>query len=167
LPSSDLPAVADLAVVDDGSATLGEVLNLLARRNLLFAVLRPPARGYRLTVDFSNPEWSRDSAADPSAFALRVRRALTDEERSLRLYGSEVVIGRLCGEGDRMRLHLLNYGGRAVENLRVKVRGRWSRAEGQAFGAGPQTLEERSLADDATEFTLTVPGAYAVVDLRR
>ena len=35
-PRLDLPAVADVAVVDDGSPPVGEVLNLMARRNLLF-----------------------------------------------------------------------------------------------------------------------------------
>src|SRR4029077_17911070 len=32
LPSVDLPAVSDFAVVDDASAITGEVMNLLARR---------------------------------------------------------------------------------------------------------------------------------------
>ena len=36
--AADLPPVADFAVVDDGSAVTGEVMNLLARRNLLFQV---------------------------------------------------------------------------------------------------------------------------------
>ena len=40
LPAVDLPPVADLAVVDDGSAITGEVMNLLARRNLLFQVVQ-------------------------------------------------------------------------------------------------------------------------------
>src|SRR5262249_56531339 len=42
LPPADLPAVSDLAIVDDGSAIAGEVMNLLARRNLLFDVVQAP-----------------------------------------------------------------------------------------------------------------------------
>src|SRR3989442_5805308 len=41
LPVVDLPTVSDVAIVDDGSAITGEVMNLLARRNLLFRVLQP------------------------------------------------------------------------------------------------------------------------------
>ena len=41
LPAVDLPAVSELTIVDDGSAITGEVMNLLARRNLLFRVLQP------------------------------------------------------------------------------------------------------------------------------
>ncbi len=35
----DLPPAADIAVVDDGSPPVGEILNLMARRNLLFEVV--------------------------------------------------------------------------------------------------------------------------------
>jgi hypothetical protein len=167
LPPSDLPGVADLAVVDDGSAVVGEVLNLLTRRNLLYAVLPAPAAGYRLTVQLGAPEWPRSEAADPSAFALKVRRALTDAERSLRLYGSEVVIGRLCGDATRARLHLLNYGGREVTALRVRVRGLWPQARAHVGGRPESRLEEHSALDGATEFTLSAMGAYAAVDLGR
>lgn len=171
LPPSDLPPVADLAVVDDGSALVGEVLNLLARRNLLYAVVPAPSARYRVTVDLSTPEWPRESAADPSGFALKVRRALTDEQRSLRLYGSEVVIGRLVDDTSRARLHLLNYGGRDVVSLRVRVRGLWPQAEAYVAGTGRVTLEDHAhggtSADGAAEFTLPAMGAYAVVDLHR
>ena len=34
--AADLPAIADLAVVEDGTAVTGEVMNSLTRRNLLF-----------------------------------------------------------------------------------------------------------------------------------
>ena len=44
------------------------------------------------------PSIRAQEAADPSAFALKIRRQLTDERRTLRVYGSEVVICRLTGE---------------------------------------------------------------------
>ena len=47
LPASDLPDVADFAVVDDGSAETGEVMNLLARRNLLFQPVAPRLAAFR------------------------------------------------------------------------------------------------------------------------
>ena len=43
LPSVDVPPVADFGVVDDGSAVTGEAINLMARRNLLFAIEKAPS----------------------------------------------------------------------------------------------------------------------------
>ncbi len=44
VPAADLPAVADIDLVDDGSPVASEVMNLLARRNLLFRVADPRVR---------------------------------------------------------------------------------------------------------------------------
>src|SRR5947207_15231856 len=87
---ASLPPVADFAVVDDGSATTGELLNLLVRRNLLFHIVPSEAAQYRLNVRLGSPEYPQAAGADPSALALKVRRALGDEARSLRIFGSEV-----------------------------------------------------------------------------
>src|SRR2546423_866076 len=83
-----------------------------ARRCLLFQVVKSPAAQFRINVAIGGREHPIAEAADPSAFALKIRNQLTDEQRSLRIYGSEVVIGRLTGDGKRIRLHLINYGGR-------------------------------------------------------
>jgi hypothetical protein len=165
LPKSDLPDVADVAVVDDGSATMGEALNLLVRRNLLFRIVPAPSAQYRVNVKLGTPEFPADAAADPSAFALKVRRQLTDEQRSLRIFGTEVVIGRLLGEGSRMRLHLLNYGGRETEGVRVRLRGSHPEGEVHVAGQGKVPLEELGIVDGATEFTVRRLGPYGVVDL--
>jgi hypothetical protein len=165
VPSVDLPAVADLAVVDDGSAITGEVMNLLARRNLLFQVVQAPSSQFRINVAVGSREYPREEAADPSAFALKIRRQLTDEQRSLRVYGSEVVIARLTGAAGRMRLHLINYGGRELEGLRVRVRGAYRGDEALVSGAGRLKLEDAVVADGATEFTLPRLTTYAVIDL--
>jgi hypothetical protein len=166
LPAADLPEIADLAVVDDGSPLVGEVMNLLVRRNLLFRAVRAPSPEFRINVRMGTPEYPRKEGADPSAFALRIRRQLTDEQRTLRVYGSEVVIGRLTGQTARARLHLLNYGGRELDGLRVRVRGAW--AEGEAFVAarGRVPLEDYLASEEATEFSLSGVPAYAVVELR-
>ena len=166
LPAVDLPSIADLAVVDDGSAVTGEVMNLLARRNLLFEVLQTPSPRFRVNIVIGSREYPAADAADPSAFALKIRRLLTDEQRSLRFYGSEVVIGRLTGDGQRVRLHVINYGGREIEGLRVRVRGAYATGDAYVAGSGRVPLADHVVADGATEFSLPRIGPYAVIDFK-
>jgi hypothetical protein len=165
LPPADLPAVSDLAIVDDGSAMTGEVMNLLARRNLLFQVVQAPSPRFPINIRIGTPEYPREEAADPSAFAQKIRRQLTDEQRALRVYGSEVVICRLTADAGRARLHLLNYGGREIEGLRIRVRGTYGDGEVHVVGAGRLALEDRVVSGGATEFTVPRIATYAVVDL--
>jgi hypothetical protein len=163
---ADLPAVSDLAIVDDGSAMTGEVMNLLARRNLMFQVVQSPSPRFSINIRIGTPEYPREEAADPSAFAQKTRRQLTDERRALRVYGSEVVICRLTADAGRARLHLINYGGREIEGLRIRVRGTYGDGEVHVAGAGRLALEDRVISGDATEFTIPRIATYAVVDLR-
>jgi hypothetical protein len=166
LPTSDLPTVSELAVVDDWSALTGEVMNLLARRNLLFQAVQMPSSRFAINIRIGTPEYPRDEAADPSAFAQKIRRQLTDERRALRVYGSEVVLCRLTADAGRARLHLLNYGGREIDGLRIRVQGTYADGEAYVAGAGRLTLEDRVVAGEATEFTVSRVTTYAVVDLR-
>ena len=94
-----------------------------------------------------------------------MRRRLTDEKRSLRIYGSEVVLARLVRDAGHARLHLLNYGGRPIDGLRVRLLGGWVATEARAFGEERMAIEDRVAADGATEFSLGLLGTYAVVDL--
>lgn len=165
VPSADLPDIADFGVMDDGSPLMGEVMNLLVRRNLLFDRVAAPVARYPFTVRLDTPEYSRADAADPSAFALAVRRRLTDPRRTLRLYGSEVVIARLTGGATRVRVHLLNYGGRTIDGLRVRVRGAYPSGHVYVAGIGRVGLEEHVVLDEATEFSIPTMTLYAVVDL--
>ena len=165
VPESDLKASADVAVVDDGSPPLGEILNLMARRNLLFEVVRGEARSVALTVRVGSKEFPRDAARDPEAFALSVRRRLTDERRSVRLFGSEVDLVRLARDAAHARLHLLNYGTRPVDGLRVRLLGRWAPGEALVFGHGRVPVEDVRVDEGATEFSLPALGPYAVLDL--
>jgi hypothetical protein len=110
--------------------------------------------------------YPREETGDPSAFAQKIRGQLTDEQRSLRVYGSEVVICRLTGDGQRIRLHLLNYGGREIEGLRIRVRGAYRSGEAYVAGAGRLPLEDQVVADGATEITLPRLATYAVIDLK-
>jgi len=165
VPANDLPAVADLAVVDDGSAPLGEVLNLLVRRNLLIRIVKAPSPDFGINVKLGTKEYPLKEAGEPSALALKIRRQLTDEQRALRIFGSEVVIGRLASDGSRVRLHLLNYGGREIEGLRIHLRGSFPPGDALVDGQGRVGLEERAVVDGATEFTVPRLSAYGVVDL--
>jgi len=165
LPAVDLPVVADLAVVEDGSAVTGEVMNLLARRNLLFHVVQTPSPRVRINITMGAAGYPVADAADPSAFALKIRRQLTDEQRSLRIYGSEVVICRLTGDASRARLHLVNYGGREIDGLRVRLRGSYRSGEAHIAGMGRFPLQDHYVADGFTEFSLPRFAAYAAIDL--
>ncbi len=165
VPDLDLPAHADVAVVDDGSPLVGEVLNLMARRNLLFEVVKKEAPDVALSVRIGSKEFPREAARNPDAFALSVRRRLTDERRSLRLYGGEVVLARLLRDGTRARVHLLNYSGRTIEGLRVRLLGSWAPGDALVFGPGRTPVEDVAHPEGATEFSLPTLDAYAVVDL--
>ena len=165
LPEAPLPGIADLVVVDDGSFATGELMNLLARRNLLF---RPAARATPeppLVVEIGSKAYPKSEAGNPDAIALEVRSRLTDERRSLRLFGSEVVLARLTGDAGRLRVHLVNYGGRDVEGLRVRVRGSWTPGGAHVLRHGRVAVLDPLLQDGALEFSLPVLGPYAVVDL--
>jgi hypothetical protein len=165
LPPSDLPEVVDFGVVDDGTDVVAELLNLFTRRNLLYLVVPAPSSNFKVNVKVGTPEYTVDEAEEASDFALKVRRQVGDANRSLRLFGSEVVIARLMAAGGRARLHLLNYGGREIEGLRVRVRGSYPKVEAQVAGQGGLTVTDPSVADGATEFTLPRLPVYGVVDL--
>lgn len=166
VPAITLPDVADIGVVDDGSPLTAEVINLLSRRNLMFRVVKAPASDLKLNIKLGSKEYPEADAANPSAFALKVRRQLTDDERSLRLYGSEVVIARFTADGSKARLHLLNYGGRPSNGLRLRLRGMWKESANFVSGAdSPVKLETFTAADGWTEFTLPTLNTYAAIDL--
>jgi hypothetical protein len=165
VPPADLPPVTDLAVVDDGSAEVGEAMNLFVRRNLLFAIVPPGDSRFDVVVRLGSNGYARDEAADPSALALKVRRKLTDARRSLRIFGSEVVIARLGADASRARVQLLNYGRRDIEDLRVRVRGTYASAKAYVEGDEAAVVSDFAAADGATEVTLRHLTEYAVIDL--
>lgn len=166
IPPVELSPVSDLAIVDDGSTITGEVMNLLARRNLLFEIVQTPSSRHRITIQVGSPQYPREEAADPSAFALKIRRQLTDDQRTLRVFGSEVVICRLTAGTGRARLQLLNYGGREIEGLRIRLRGAYGNGEARVAGVGTSALQDGVVAGGATEFSLPRLTTYAVIDLQ-
>ena len=153
--------VADIGVIDDGAASTGEMLNLLSRRNLLYKVVKSPDSSLKLNLapDSKSP--------DPSKQAYAVRQSLGDDNRSVRLYGTEVVIARLTRSGDRLRVHLVNYAQRPVNGLRVRVAGTFSKGDLTGTGMEHPKLLDFVQADGGTEFTLSTLNEYAIVDLGR
>jgi hypothetical protein len=117
------------------------------------------------SVELGSKAYPKQDAANPDVLALKIRAQLTDERRSLRLFGSEVVLARLTGDSGRLRVHLLNYGGREVEGLRLRLRGQWTPGEAHVLQHGRLAVEAPLVQDGVTEFSLPVLGAYAVVDL--
>ncbi len=164
-----LPTAADIGYIDDGSPASGEVMNLLVRENLLFQLVNSPDRRLKLNVKLGTKEYPLEDAKNPGTVAHQVRFHLTDEKRSVRIFGSQVVVVRLTASGDRVRLHLLNYAGadRKVEGVRVRVLGQFPKHQlWLADGAGVDLLDY-SAESDATEFTLPELKMYAAIDLSR
>ena len=162
-----LPVMANIGIIDDGSDETGEVMNLMARRNLLFRVVTAPDPNCDLNVQIGTGEFPKDAASDPFAFATMVRKKLTDEKRLVRLYGSDVVLTRLNGDTAHVRVHLINYGGGKVDGLRVRIRGEYAHGQLAAFGVQNAALANYGVADGGTEFTIPSMNVYAVVDLNK
>ena len=168
-----LPAMANIGVVDDGSPGMGEILNLLTRRNLLYRVVRAPDPALDLTVQLGTPDFPPDAAANPSEFAARVRAKLGDDRRLVRLYGTSTVIAHLTGQAGTARLYLLAYGGSNrrqpagnLQGLRVRVLGRYGPAGFAAYGLGAdRTLTDVDNPGNATEFSVPPFMTIAIVDL--
>lgn len=162
--------VADIGFIDDGSPAAGEVMNLLVRDNLLFKLVSSNEPGVKLTVRFGSPEYPAQEAKNPVVLAQKVRANLTDDRRSLRIYGASIVIARLTHEPGGLRLHLLNYGaanGARVGAFRVRVLGSYVKGQLRSYDNPADQLVEYNAASDATEFTVPDLKAYAVVDLTK
>jgi hypothetical protein len=161
LPEVDLSPLANIGIVDDGSARTGELMNLLSRRNLLYRPVRSPDDQLQVNVT------SAATDPDPSKEAYAIRQKLGDEKRLLRLYGSEVVIGRLTGNNTQVRLHLVNYAQRPVNGLRVRIAGRYTSPVLKVFNVPDAKAIDFSSEAGGTEFTIDLMHEYAVVDLSR
>jgi hypothetical protein len=163
--TGDLPILANIGVIDDGSPQTGELMNLLTRRNLLYRIVPAPDPRLDLNIRLGSEEYPKSEAANPSQLAQKIRADLTDEKRLLRVYGSEVVIAHLVGNAGRLRIHLLNYANRPITGLRVRVLGAYPAWQVAAYDKPGLKLEDFTTADGATEFTVPEMSAYAVIDL--
>jgi len=158
--------VTDVSFVDDGSLPAGEVMNLLSRRNILFRRLGADEPRNGKVIELGSAQFPKSLANNPSEFAYQVRKWLGDENRTIRIYGSENVLAYVTAQNGLTRVHLLNYTANPVEGIRVKVRGRFRGIELNVFdvpGAKPDDLASTS---QATEFTIAAMNEYAVIDLK-
>ncbi len=165
LPEADLPPVADFGVIDDHTDVSGELLNLLNRSNLLFRLEKAPDPAFAINVRVGSQEYPLDEARNPSVLSHKIRAQIGDDNRSLRVYGSEVVVGRLLASGNRARVLLLNYSGRPVLGLRVRVKGAYNKGDLRAFGLDGAHLTDWAADGPATELTVPEFRSFAVIDL--
>ena len=165
----DYSPLVNIGFVDDGSAESGEFMNLLVRRNLLFKVVKQPAPRVDLNVVPGSDQYPKAESANPSLLAEKVRANLTDAKRLLRLYGSEVVVGRLVGHGGDARLYLLNYGAARspAHGVRIRVLGAFSKQEATQFDSPETKLIDVAVGSGATEFTLPELKTFAIFDLAK
>lgn len=165
-----LPVLANIGVVDDGSAAMVEVLNMLTRRNLLYRVVSRPDPKLDLTIQLGSKDFPAGSAANPSDFAARVREKLGDDRRLVRIFGSTTLVAHLTGDTARERLFLVSYARNrgSQQDVRVRLLGRWPRASVAAYGAdAAAAIVDLQAAGAASEFTLPTFNTLAIVDLRR
>ena len=160
-----LPPRANVGLVDDGSPEIGEVMNLLIRRNLLFEPVHNARDWKGAVVRIGSPEYPKEAAADPYRFAALTRSRIGDDNRLVRIYGSETTIARLYGDERHGRLHLIQYSGNPVQGLRVRVLGRYPRVLVAIPGQRLVVPEDVSLKDSTTEFSIPELRTYAVIDL--
>lgn len=162
-----LPSLANIGIVDDGTPAMGEALNMLTRRNLLYRVVQQPDRRLDLTVRLGTRDFPADAVKNPSEFAARVRAKLGDDRRLVRLYGSNTAIAHLTGDGRRARLYVLSYSrNRTQPGLRVRVRERYQPTGLAAYGAASDaTLADVRHPGRTTEFSLPPFSTIAIVDL--
>jgi hypothetical protein len=165
--AKDLQPVADFGVIDDGSDQTGEVLNLLTRQNLLFKIEKAADKQFSVNVRIGSKEYPAEEASNPSFVAHKVRAQLGDDHRSLRLYGSEVVVSRYVSKGNRARVYLINYSNRPVRGLRIRVRGEFAKGEARLYNIADAKLEDWVRDGGATEFSIPELNAFAVIDLTR
>ena len=153
------PQIGNIAVTDDGSAQAGEGLNLLHRKNLLYRMVSAPDPKADLNIKVDK------GISNPLDFAAEVREKLTDDKRLIRVYGSEVVLANLTGDSGHRKLHLINYGKRPIDGLRIRLRGSYVVRRVSIYEAAESKVEDFTTRDGGTEFSIPRAGLYTVIEL--
>jgi len=137
-------------------------MNVMIRHNLLFRRVTAPDPSLPLNM-------RPDHASAPNLMVQEIREKLSDDKRSIRIYGSVVVIARLQAANGKARVHLLNYsaGRNAAQSIRVRVLGNYPRYRVAVSGIDHPELLDYAASPGATEFTLPELKVYAVIDLRQ
>ncbi len=162
IPEASRDPLYNFDLVDDHSAEMGEVINLLIRRNLLFRLVDKPDAAAANTITHS-----KIGSVDPARAANMIRQEIGDDRRLIRIYGTEVVIARLEGNRDHARLHLLNYAARPVIGMRVRVLGPYRHAAAHIFGVNDAAVSDIATDAKAIEFTVPSMNEYAVIDVSK
>jgi hypothetical protein len=165
IDSDSMPPRVNFALLDDGSAEIDEVMNLLVRRNLLFQTVGSAEAWKGMLVRIGTPEYTKEMASNPYEFAAIVRSRVQDDRRLVRLYGTTTTLAMLYGGERRSRLHLIQYGRNPVAGMRVRVLGRFPRVIIAALGNRCVPAEDLTVDASSTEFTIPEFRNYAVVDL--
>jgi hypothetical protein len=167
IPAVDLNPVADFGVIDDGSDLSGELLNLVTRMNLLCKIEKAPDRAFRLNVQIGTKGYPKEDARNPSILAHKIRSQIGDDNRSLRIYGTEVVVARLIASPEKARVLLVNYSNRPVLGMRVRIRGAYAKGDLHAFAIPGATAADWTTDGPATEFSIPELRTFAVIDLQK
>lgn len=170
LDSNQGQPVADIGFIDDGSPTSAEIMNLLVRDNLMFKIVHSPDPDLKLTVRLGSKEYPLQEAKNPDLMEHKIRANLTDAHRFIRIYGTSVVVAHLTRTPGSVHIDLLNYGapeGTRIGAFRVRVLGRYSKAQLHSFGSPADQVTDYNPEQDATEFTIPELKTYAVVDLTK
>ena len=167
--ADEMPAIADIGFQDDGTPVAGEVMNMMVRDNLLFRIVAKPDPSLKLTVRIGSKEYPLENAKNPGAMAHDIRFRLTDDKRSVRVYGSAVVVTRVTGTSGKLRVELLNYAAsnRKVDGIRVRVLGKYPQHRVTVADVPQAELLDFTTDEDATEFTVPELKSIAVIDLSR
>lgn len=154
IPDGPTTPYTDFTLRDDASFPAGEVLNLLSRRNIQ----------YRIDPQSTNILGAK--MPSPYEHVQQLREKLGDDKRIFRLFGSELTLAYLTRDGKRIRLHLINYGSRPVEHLRLRIQGVFneSQIKTHIYRTTAARLQEFTHEAGYTEFTLTALPLYAVLD---
>jgi hypothetical protein len=161
-----LAPVADIGVIDDGSDETGELLNLLTRQNLLFRIEKAPDPKLAVNVRIGSKEFPKEEAANPSFLSHKIRSQVGDDKRSIRVYGSEVVVSRFLAGPKGARVYLINYANRPVLGLRVRLKGAYAKGSPLFYGSNG-AVQDWTQENGSTEFTITELGPFAVIDLSK
>lgn len=155
------PQLGNIAVMDDGSSQAGEGLNLLHRKNLLYRMVSAPDPKADLNIKVDK------GISNPLDFAAGVREKLSDDKRLIRVYGSAVVLANLTGDsgGGHKKLHLINYGKKPIDGLRIRLRGSYVVRRVSSYEAAESKVEDFTTRDGGTEFSIPRVGLYTVIDL--
>jgi hypothetical protein len=157
IPEGPSKPWVNFTVSDDGSVQAGEVMNLLSRRSISYSVV--PKGDYALNAKMTN---AYEAMQD-------IREKLGDDKRVLRIMGSELTLAVAAREGNRVRVHFINYGQRPVDHLRIRVLGAFPQSSIKAhlYGDIATKIKDFEAGKDYTEFTLESLGLYGVLDLAR